>query len=625
MLRLVLVAQCASRTTMMMAARVSAQRSAWLSAASSALLSPPAAARQLPPPPPPQAAAGRPPPALSAVRPSPQAAGSARCLRTSATSTAAAAAGRQRSSSQPGLHGKGKGAQVGGDVNEHEDEDEEDQGEGFWEYDQDEDGDEERRSRKRGIPAEMRYFDRAKIYVKAGDGGDGVVAFRREKFVAHGGPSGGSGGRGGDVVLEVDPSLNSLHSFRRKVHFRAGRGSHGGGKNKEGAAGTDITIAVPPGTIVRAAPTDIDTDSNDEDEQEESRVLAELMHPHERMVLIGGGRGGRGNASFKTSRNKAPQLAEHGEKGREVWLELELKLVADVGIVGAPNAGKSTLLSAISAARPKIAAYPFTTLVPNLGVCAIPEDDFETVVYADIPGLLEGAHAGVGLGLEFLRHCERCRVLVHMVDGTSPDPMGDYDAIMQELRLFNPSLVEKPHVVGFNKMDIPEAQELWPEFKRAMEEKGVESFAISAVAREGVRQLAIRAKQLLKELPAPSLEKIESIDDTLTLTTPGKYGRPIDDFHIECDAGTRTWFVHGEGIERFTQMTNWEYYEAAKRFQKVLEASGISTALRRAGVREKDIIVIGELQFDWSNEEDWTGFFEEASNKPRRGSAHWPH
>ncbi|EYU43918.1 hypothetical protein MIMGU_mgv1a022004mg, partial [Erythranthe guttata] len=302
-------------------------------------------------------------------------------------------------------------------------------GEGEEDDDEEDEDGEEIKEKEKGVPAVMRCFDRAKIFVKSGDGGNGVVAFRREKFVPYGGPSGGDGGRGGNVYMEVDGTMNSLLPFRKSLHYRAGRGSHGQGQQKHGAKGESCVIKVPPGTVVRESDGD---------------VLLELLYPGQKALLLPGGRGGRGNTSFKTGVNKVPKIAENGEEGPELWLDLELKLVADVGIVGAPNAGKSTLLSVVSSAQPTIANYPFTTLLPNLGVVSF---DFDaTMVVADLPGLLEGAHRGFGLGHEFLRHSERCSVLVHIVDGSSQQPEYEFDAIRLELELFSPELSEKPYI-----------------------------------------------------------------------------------------------------------------------------------------------------------------------------------
>ncbi|GAB2273877.1 hypothetical protein Dimus_008650 [Dionaea muscipula] len=345
----------------------------------------------------------------------------------------------------------------------------------------------ERKEKEKGVPAIMRCFDRAKIYVKAGDGGNGVVAFRREKFVPFGGPSGGDGGRGGNVYVEVDGSMNSLLPFRNKIHFRAGRGAHGQGSNQDGSNGEDVVVKVPPGTVIREVG----------DDGVVGKLLLELLHPGQRALLLHGGRGGRGNASFKSGTNKAPKIAENGEEGPETWLELELKLVADVGIVGAPNAGKSTLLSVISAARPTIANYPFTTLLPNLGVFSFDYDS--TMVLADLPGLLEGAHRGFGLGHEFLRHAERCTVLIHVVDGSSEQPEYEFDAIRLELELFNPELAEKPYLVAYNKMDLPEATKGWEVFKRRLQAKGIEPFCMSALKREGTHEVVCAAYELVRK------------------------------------------------------------------------------------------------------------------------------
>jgi len=280
------------------------------------------------------------------------------------------------------------------------------------------------------------FYDQAKVLVSSGDGGDGMISFRREKHVPLGGPSGGDGGPGGDVILAVNPKVSSLLHFQRRVHLRAQSGRHGGSSNKTGSAGDPLVVEVPPGTVVRDAGTD--------------ELLADLANEGQQVTAARGGRGGRGNARFASSTNQAPRIAERGEPGVERWLTLELKLIADVGIIGVPNAGKSTLLSVVSAARPKIADYPFTTLHPNLGVAAL--DDFSTLVLADIPGLIEGAHAGAGLGHDFLRHIERTRVLIHMLDGAAEDPLEDWAKINQELALYNPVLADRPQIVVLNKM-----------------------------------------------------------------------------------------------------------------------------------------------------------------------------
>ncbi len=416
-------------------------------------------------------------------------------------------------------------------------------------------------------------FDEAKIYVKGGDGGNGCVSFRREKFVPLGGPNGGKGGKGGDVYLVVDPNLNTLISFKKRVHFRAGRGEHGRGKDQTGAAGADCLIPVPPGTVVRDAET--------------GELLGDLTRPGQRLLVAAGGRGGRGNAAFATPTNQAPRLAEKGEPGQERWLKLELKLIADVGIVGMPNAGKSTLLSVVTAARPKIADYPFTTLEPNLGVALVDGRDF---VVADLPGLIEGAHAGAGLGDRFLRHVERTRLLIHLLNGASPDPLGDWQAINQELELFSPALARKPQIVVLNKMDLPEARAAWPRVEQTMKEQGQEAFAISAVTGEGVPLLMRRVAGRLAELPEPPQEEVVVF-------------RPLPDekaFTVEREGNA--WRVRGVRIERAAAMTNWEYYEAAARFQRILEALGISQALEAAGIKDGDVVRIGTTELVWGEQ-----------------------
>lgn len=345
----------------------------------------------------------------------------------------------------------------------------------------------------------MAFVDTARIYVKAGDGGHGCIAFRREKYVPRGGPSGGDGGRGGDVILYVDPSMHTLMDFRYQKHFRAERGQHGRGDNQHGADGRDLRIKVPPGTVVKDAET--------------GEVIADLTEPGQEVIVARGGRGGRGNARFKTPSNQAPRIAEDGKPGEERWLELELKLLADVGLVGFPNAGKSTLLSRVTAARPKVAPYPFTTVVPNLGVV---EYGGETWVMADIPGLIEGAHAGAGLGHEFLRHIERTRVLVHLVDvaGTEGrDPVDDFRKINEELRRYNPRLARLPQLVAANKIDLPEGRENLNRFVSEIQKEGYEVFPISAATGEGIDPLlrAIRAAlHRVEQLLQPS-ESADSI------------------------------------------------------------------------------------------------------------------
>ena len=422
------------------------------------------------------------------------------------------------------------------------------------------------------------FFDQAKIHVKAGDGGNGIVAFRREKYVPRGGPSGGNGGRGGHVYLVADPDLNTLHAFQHQLHFRAERGQHGGSADKTGAAGPDLHIAVPPGTLVYDADT--------------GELLADLAQPGQQALVARGGRGGRGNAAFKSARNKAPRLAEKGEAGEERRLELELKLLADVGIIGVPNAGKSTLLSVVSAARPKIADYPFTTVTPNLGVAEV---DHRQIVLIDIPGLMEGAHLGVGLGLDFLRHIERTRMLIHLLGGDSPDPLGDFEAVNQELALFKPAVLDKPQLVVFNKMDLPEAQALWPTVEATIAARGLPVLSISAATQQNIRQLLYKVQEMLDALPAPEAEADAA---ELVELTPAEDEKAFR-IHVLPDD---TWRVEGTAIERAAQMTNWDYYEAAMRFQRILRAMGIADALREAGVQDGHTVQIGDKELVWGYE-----------------------
>jgi GTP-binding protein len=502
-------------------------------------------------------------------------------------------------------------------VNEEEEED--------YYYDDDDNDDQGPRVAGKRLPAEVRCFDTARIFLKGGDGGRGCVAFRREKFVPRGGPSGGNGGLGGSIWLEADIALNSLFVFRRQVHFRADPGTPGQGSDMHGAGGKDTTVKVPPGTIVRARDT--------------GEPLAELVKAGDKVRLAAGGRGGRGNLAFKSSRNTAPAIAEFGEKGEELWVDLELKLVADVGIIGVPNAGKSTLLSVVSAAKPKIANYPFTTLVPNLGVCSL---DFRTTVFADVPGLLEGAHAGVGLGHQFLRHTQRCRVLVHVIDGTSPDPLGDYAAIRQELELFEPKLAQKLQIVAYNKTDVPDSGDYWEDIKQALtsDKFGVEEenlLAISAVTGKGVTDLVRRVHAVLDYLG--EIEQAASGDNeeaTLAADLATVYERneaKISDFTVALEKSVTPWVwtVRGTAIERFAQMTDWSYYEAARRFQRVLDASGINAALKAQGAVDGQVVVIGDLEFEYSDDKSDKALYDKWYKERRangvvgRGESKWPH
>ena len=419
---------------------------------------------------------------------------------------------------------------------------------------------------------ERLFFDEATIEVRAGNGGNGSVSFRREKFVPLGGPSGGNGGKGGDVYVMANRRLNTLIQFQRQRHFAADAGGKGDRKNMQGKSGEDLLIAVPPGTVVRDAAS--------------SELLADLMVDGQKLVVARGGRGGRGNAAFATPTNQAPRIAEKGEPGQARTLKLELKLIADVGIIGVPNAGKSTLLAAVSAARPKIADYPFTTLVPNLGVATVDDD---TLVLADIPGLIEGAHDGAGLGTAFLKHIERTRVLIHLLDGDSPDPLKDYAVINQELGLFSARLAAKPQVVALNKMDLPHARQVWPKIQQVMSDEGVPALALSAFTGQGTLELLREVSRILQTLP-PDLESPEE----------PKVFRPEESEELFWVTRERGHYrVRGRRIERVAVMTDWANDEAVARFQRILKAMGILDALQKAGVKSGDTVLIGEHELEW--------------------------
>src|SRR5664279_1457309 len=419
-------------------------------------------------------------------------------------------------------------------------------------------------------------LDQVKIYVRSGDGGDGIIAFRREKYVPHGGPYGGDGGHGGNVLLRVNSTQNTLSAFQHKTHFKALPGNRGGSARKTGHSAEDVVLAVPPGTVVRDADT--------------GELIADLVQADDQVVVVPGGRGGRGNQHFAHASNQAPRIAEKGEPGVERWLILELKLIADVGIVGVPNAGKSTLLSVISNARPKIADYPFTTLEPNLGVVGYDDRD---MVVADIPGLVEGAHMGVGLGHSFLRHVQRTRLLIHLLNGANDDPIADYNQIYQELALFDNKLGARAQIVVLNKIDIPEVRARWSQIERDLKALGIaEPMAISSLTRENVGRLTQRMFAEIDALPETELIPEEMPVYTLPETTVT--------FTVD-QLGTGEYRVAGKRIERAAAMTYWDYDEAVLRFQRLLDTLGITDALRAAGVQEGDTVHIGEHELEWSD------------------------
>lgn len=423
------------------------------------------------------------------------------------------------------------------------------------------------------------FYDKAKIFVKGGDGGNGCVAMRREKYVPEGGPWGGDGGRGGDVVFQADEGLRTLVDFRYQRHYKSERGQHGMGKNMHGRSGEDLVVRVPVGTIVRDADT--------------GNLLADLVKDGQEVRVARGGRGGRGNARFATPLNKAPTMAEKGEPGEERWLELELKLLADVGLIGFPNAGKSTLISKVSAARPKIANYPFTTLEPNLGVVRL--DEGRSFVMADIPGLIEGAHEGVGLGHDFLRHTERTRLLIHVIDAAGSegrDPVADFQAINRELRLYDPKLSLRPQVVAANKMDLPGAAENLERLQNYLKEEygeKYEIFFISALAGDGLKPLIFRVADLLDQMPPE-----EVAEEEVPLVTTYQ---PEPRFTVTRDEWG--YVVSGREIERHIAMTDMENDEAVERLQRIMNLMGIYGALKEAGAKEGDTVRIKDLEFEY--------------------------
>lgn len=420
------------------------------------------------------------------------------------------------------------------------------------------------------------FIDEAVIYVKGGDGGNGAISFRREKFVPRGGPDGGDGGRGGHVILEASKSVKTLVDFHYKRRCEAERGKHGKGKRQKGRSGKELVLKVPVGTVVYDAET--------------GEVLADLTEEGQSVIVARGGRGGRGNAHFATPWRQAPRFAEKGEPGEERRIRLELKLLADVGIIGFPNVGKSTLISRLSAARPKIADYPFTTLSPNLGVVRMGE--FRSFVVADLPGLIEGAHRGAGLGHQFLRHVERCKLLVHMVDCAHPytgDPVKDFEVINEELRLYSERFSQLPQVAAANKRDLPQ---FWPNFEKARpewERRGYKVFAISALTGQGLKELVYYLADLVERLPEPEPLMPERVK-RYTYEPP---------FLVE-PVGEGEFEVRGRVVERIVRMTDLSNEEAVMYLHEVLRKLGVYKALREAGVKEGDLVRIAGFEFAYA-------------------------
>lgn len=432
------------------------------------------------------------------------------------------------------------------------------------------------------------FLDTAKISVKAGRGGDGMVAFRREKYVPNGGPWGGDGGKGGSVIFKVNEGLRTLMDFRYNRNFKAKAGEKGMTKGMHGRGAEDLIVSLPPGTTVRDATT--------------GKVITDLVEHDQEFVVARGGRGGRGNIRFATPRNPAPEIAENGEPGEERELQLELKILADVGLVGFPSVGKSTLLSVVSAAKPKIGAYHFTTIVPNLGMVRTKSGD--SFAMADLPGLIEGASQGVGLGTQFLRHIERTRVILHVIDMSASegrDPYDDYVSINNELETYNLRLMERPQIIVANKMDMPDSEENLAAFKEKLAANYDEFddmpmiFPISSLAHQGLENLMDATAELLA-----NTEEFLLYDETDMQEDEAYYGFNEDErpFEITRDDDA-TWVLYGDKLEKLFVMTNMERDESIMKFARQLRGMGVEEALRERGAKDGDIVRIGNFEFEF--------------------------
>lgn len=421
------------------------------------------------------------------------------------------------------------------------------------------------------------FYDYTKINVKAGDGGNGCSAFRREKFVPFGGPAGGDGGKGGEIILRADSGLRTLVDFRYQTHYKSDRGQHGEGSSMHGRNSKDLILKVPVGTIVK--------------DSETGKILADLISHGQEFVAAHGGRGGRGNKTFKTPKNTAPTFAENGELGEERWLVLELKLLADVGLVGFPNVGKSTIISQVSAAKPKIADYHFTTLSPNLGMVKMEQG--ESFVMADIPGLIEGAAEGAGLGHRFLRHTERTKVLVHVVDISGSEdrnPVDDFHMINRELEKYSERLIKRPMIIAANKMDITGANEKLEEFKKLV--TGYEIFPVSAATGEGLKELIYHVYNVLQNTPEDFY--IEEAEEDLVKLT-----KVEEEVKFKIKKEGNTFFVLGDEIDRIYQKIQFSSDEGMLRFIKIIEDMGVVDELRNKGAVDGDTIVVKDIEFDF--------------------------
>lgn len=421
------------------------------------------------------------------------------------------------------------------------------------------------------------FIDKARIYVRAGKGGNGCLSFRREKFVPYGGPNGGTGGKGGDIILQADSSLKTLYDFKHLPHYSAPDGLRGEGKNKSGASAENLILLVPCGTVV----------------YKEGKFLADLIASGDKVVVAQGGRGGRGNLAFKSSRNRAPRIAEKGEPGEEAVIDLELKLIGDIAVVGYPNAGKSTFLSKVSRARPKVASYPFTTLSPNLGVARVENRD---IVFADVPGLIEGAHQGKGLGFEFLRHIERTKLILHLVDifgYENRSAKENFLLLNRELELYDAELLKKPMLVGLNKIDLPGAKEKIKSLTQSLTQKSDSKsrkkysiFPLSALTGEGIKEICIKVVKILDSLPK-EVEKEEQRGEYIFLP----------DFQVEKKGNV--FCISGKKIKRLVAMTDFSQEEAVQRLMNIFKKMGLEKALIAQGVKENDTIKIGDFEFTY--------------------------
>ncbi|MEK5039085.1 GTPase ObgE [Sporosarcina sp. FSL K6-3457] len=425
------------------------------------------------------------------------------------------------------------------------------------------------------------FVDHVKIYVKGGDGGDGMVAFRREKYIAYGGPAGGDGGKGADVTFIVDEGLRTLMDFRYQRHFKGTRGEHGGSKSMHGKSATDMVVKVPPGTVV----TDAETGT----------IIADLVEHGQTAVIAKGGRGGRGNCRFATPQNPAPELSEKGEPGVEREITLELKVLADAGLVGFPSVGKSTLLSVVSSAKPKIADYHFTTLVPNLGM--VETEDHRGFALADLPGLIEGAHEGIGLGHQFLRHIERTRVIIHVVDMSGlegRDPYEDFVTINEELAQYNLRLTERPQIIVANKMDMPDAEDNLKEFKKKLGDEDAQIFPISAITRKGLDELLFAVADLLEVTPEFPMHEIKDEEEHSVLY---KHESEVDFEVTRDDDGA--YVLSGYTIERLFRMTDFNFDQSVRKFARQMRGMGVDDALRERGAKDGDTVRILEFEFEF--------------------------